>query len=116
MSLSRLWEMVKNREAWCATVHGVTRSQTQLSDGITTTSGLSMSVPAKQLQLCQTLCDPMDYSPPGFSVMGFSRQGYWSGLPCPPPGKLPNTGIKSASVCLLHWQAVSLPLAPPRKP
>ena len=37
MSLSRLWEMVKNREAWCATVHGVTRSQTQLSDGITTT-------------------------------------------------------------------------------
>ena len=37
MTLSKLWEMVKNREAWCATVHGVTRSQTQLSDGITTT-------------------------------------------------------------------------------
>ena len=28
MSLSRLWEMVKDREAWCATVHGVTKSQT----------------------------------------------------------------------------------------
>ena len=26
--------------------------------------------------------------------MGFSRQEYWSGLPCPPPGDLPNLGIK----------------------
>ena len=32
MNLSRLWEMVKEREAWRAAVHGVTKSQTQLSD------------------------------------------------------------------------------------
>ena len=48
--------------------------------------------------------------------MGFSRQEYWSGLPCPPPGNLPNPGINPGLFYLLHWQAGSLPLAPPGKP
>ena len=30
--------------------------------------------------------------------VGFSRQEYWSGLPCPPPGDLPNPGIKPMSL------------------
>ena len=45
--------------------------------------------------------------------MGFSRQEYWSGLPCPPPGDLPDPGIEPRSCAL---QADSLPSEPPRKP
>ena len=36
-------------------------------------------------QSCLTLCDSMDCSLPGPLSMGFSRQEYWSGQPCPPP-------------------------------
>ena len=36
MSLSKLWKMVRDREAWHAAVHGVTKSRTQLSDSATT--------------------------------------------------------------------------------
>ena len=39
-------------------------------------------------QSCPTLSDPMDYSPPGSSVHGFSRQEYWSGVPLPSPMKV----------------------------
>ena len=44
---------------------------------------------------------------------GFSRQEYWSGLPCPSPGDLPNPGIESRSPAL---QVDYLPSEPPGKP
>ena len=50
----------------------------------------SFSLCAKLLQLCPTLCDPMYSCPPGSSVHGISKQEYWSGLPCLPPGDLPD--------------------------
>ena len=45
--------------------------------------------------------------------IGFSRQEYWSGFPCPSPGNLPNPGIKPRSPAL---QADALPSEPPGKP
>ena len=41
MSLNKLWEMVKNREAWSAAVHGVSKSQTRVSDCTTATTLLT---------------------------------------------------------------------------
>ena len=48
-----------------------------------------------RVQLCATLWTVARQAP---LSMGFSRQDYWSGLPCPPPGDLPHPGIKPASV------------------
>ena len=60
-------------------------------------------------QLCLTRCDPMDCSLPDSSIHvhgKISRQDYWSGLPFPSPGDLPNLGIKPRSPTS---QADSLP-------
>ena len=48
--------------------------------------------------------------------MEFSRQEYWSGLPCSPPGDLPDQGSNLHLLNLLLWQADSLPLVSPGKP
>ena len=63
--------------------------------------------------VCLTLCDPMDCSPPGSSVHGFSRQEYWKGQPFPSPRDLPNPGIEPRSPAL---QVDSLPSEPQGKP
>ena len=54
-------------------------------------------------------------SPPGSSVHGIFQVEYWSGLPFPPPGDLPDSGINPRLLCRLHWQADSFPLVPPGK-
>ena len=72
---------------------------------------VKMKVLAAQSRL--TLCSPMDRSPPGSSDHEFSRQEYWSGLPFPSPGDLPDPGIESRSSAL---QADYLPTEPPGKP
>ena len=62
---------------------------------------------AKLPQLCLTLCNPLDCSPPGSSVHGILQARV---LECPPPADLPNLGIKPACLTCPHWQAGSLPL------
>ena len=57
-----------------------------------------MCVHAKSPQLCPTLCNPMDCSLPGSSVHETLQEKYWSGLPCPPPGDLPDPGIEPTSL------------------
>ena len=47
--------------------------------------------------------------------MGFSRQEYWSGLPCPPPGDLSHPGIEPISLVSPAFQAGSLSTVPPGK-
>ena len=51
-------------------------------------------------QSCLTLCNPMNCSRQAPLSIGFSRQEYWSGLPFPSPGDLPNQGIEHRSPAL----------------
>ena len=47
---------------------------------------------------CSTLCNPMAVAHQAPLSMGFSRQEYWSGLPCPLAGDLPDTGVEPTSL------------------
>ena len=63
-------------------------------------------------QSCLTLATPWTVAHQAPLSMGLSRQEYWSGLPFPSPGGLPNPGIEPESPTL---QADSLPSEPPGK-
>ena len=52
-------------------------------------------VHAESLQLCVTLGDPMDYSPPGSSVHEILHTRILEWLPCLPPGDIPDPGIET---------------------
>ena len=64
-------------------------------------------------QLCLTLCNPWTVAYQTPLSMEFSRQEYWSGLPFPSPGDLPDPGNEPGSPAL---QADDLPSEPPGKP
>ena len=72
---------------------------------------------AKSLQLCLTLCDPLDYNLPGSSVHGISqaRMLVWVAISFSREIFM-TQGLNPCLLCLLHWQVDSLPPAPPRKP
>ena len=58
-----------------------------------------LAAAAKSLQSCPTLCDPIDGSPPGSTVLGFSRQEHWSGLPFPSPMRGSESESEVAQSC-----------------
>ena len=67
---------------------------------------------AKSLQLCPTLCNPMDYSLPGSSVHGIFQARILEWVAMPFSRDFPTQGLNPRLLYLLHQQAGSLPLSP----
>ena len=121
-----------DREAWRAAVHGVAKGRTQLSDWtelissswappflLTLIKSLSEHCCCLVLlcSVCLTVRNPMDCSPPGSWAHRIfqARVLEWVAIPFS-WGIFPTQGSNPTLLCLLHWQADSLPSAPPGKP
>ena len=114
MSLGRLWEMVMDREAGHVGIHGVTKSQTRLSNWteLNWTHSTVCVIKCCALHACSVVSDslcPMDFSPLSSFVYGIfqARILEWVSIAF-------SNGIfptQRSNPCLLCWQADSVPLS-----
>ena len=75
----------------------------------------TVSVCAQSLSHIQLLATPLPTVPQAALSMEFSRQEYWSGLPFPTPGNLPDPGIKTQSLVSSVLAGEFITTAPPGK-
>ena len=99
----------------CACVYTHTHTYTHVRTPVQTgcASGFRLDGGGLVTKSCLTVATPLAVPLQAPLSMGFSRQEYWSGLPFPSPGNLPNPGIKPRSPAV---QADSLPTELPGKP
>ena len=120
MNLSKLREFKTDREAWHVAVHGGCRvGDDSATKHSTATQSIKCIQKIHQIRSDQSL-SPVQLFATLWTVayqaplsMGFSREEYWSGLPFPSPGDLPNPGIEPGSPAL---EADALTSKPPGKP
>ena len=102
--------------------HSLHPSRLSQNTGVNSLSLYCKSSPAGYIttisthaQLCLTLWDPMDCSPPGSSVCGIFQQAYWSGLPFPAPKDILDPRIEPQSPSSPTLASGFLATVPPGK-
>ena len=95
-----------DRGAWQPLVYRVAKSRTGLSNSAHRQAHtVACHVPAQSYPTF--LRPPWTGAPQDLLSMGFLKQEYWSGLPFPPPGDLPDPGAEwASSASLLHYRQI----------
>ena len=83
--------------------------------GVSTGNCVCVCVHGKSIQSCPTLCDPIDYSPPASSIHGILQAKILEWVAMPSSRGFSPCRDRPCLLFLMHWQAASLPLAPPGK-